>query len=224
MSEPEKATLYWPNGVAFWRSKAIYAQGLMLDGRRHGNWVFWYRDGRKQVQGEYFRDSKTGTWVQWRQDGGKATQGNFAEGKMHGKWVDWHVNGTKALESHWHMGKRDGKWIYWKPDGSIEKTLEYDYRVEKEQNYSIYTDLETKHILRVIQKRRMDEIWQRLVGRTVASLVTPWHAAVWIVIFIPAFGLIRARTQWGGLALAGLLAFVITSVLSWFLGRNRTLL
>jgi hypothetical protein len=215
MSETEKTTLYWPKGPFFWKPKSKYAEGNLLDGKRHGTWVFWYTSGEKQLEGEYRAGEKTGTWVKWDERGTKIVEGEFLHGKMHGRWIDWYANGQKAQESHWYFGKRNGKWTCWNMHGAVEKVEDFDHRHEADRGYSIHTDLEARGVVRQIQRRKQQKIWEMLVGRFVGSLVKPWHVACWILVFIPAFALIPAKTQWRGLALAGIVAFFVTSVAAW---------
>lgn len=221
MPEPEKTTLYWPKGPYLWWPRVKYAEGYLSGGERHGRWVFWYKTGQKQLEGEYIKGAKTGTWVKWDENGQKITEGEFLYGKMHGRWTDWHWNGQKALESQWVMGGRDGTWTYWSTDGSFVKTERHDHHFEEDKGYSIHTDLEKKEIVRGIQRDAVDRRWERLVGRYVASFLKPWHISCWLLIFISIFAILKHRTPWRSAALAGLMALLITSVLSWTLDRKR---
>jgi len=220
MLNPERITLYWPRGLYFWRAKAKYAEGPLLEEKRHGKWVFWYLDGQKQLEGEYIKGNKTGAWIKWAEDGKKISEGEFFQGKMHGRWIDWHGNGQKALESKWVMGKKDGKWMYWSADGSVQKTENHDHRYEEDKGYSLYTDLEAKEMIRQIQRKTMDGHWERLVGKFVAGLVKPWHIACWILIFVPTLSLTKDKAPQHDIALAGILAMLITSLLAWGLDRR----
>jgi hypothetical protein len=220
MLQPEKTTLYRPRGLYFWRARAKYAEGYLLEKERHGRWVFWYASGQKQLEGEYVKGKKTTNWTKWAENGRKISEGEFVHGKMHGRWIDWHGNGQKALESQWVMGKRDGKWMYWAADGSLEKTETYDHRFEKDKGYSIHTDLEMKEMIRQIQKGNLDRNWERLVGKFVASLVKPWHIACWVLIFVPTLSWTRGKTPQHDIALAGILALLVTSLLAWSLDRR----
>jgi hypothetical protein len=216
----EKATLYWPKGVFFWRRKARYAEGYLVERIRHGRWVFWYRSGQRQLEGEYEMGRKTGTWVKWTENGAKITEGEFFSDKMHGRWTDWYENGQKAVESRWYMGKRDGKWTYWDTDGALKEVRTYDYRYEEDKGYSIHTDLEAKELVHQIQRENVDRTWESLTGRFVASLVKPWQVACWVLIFIPTFSLIKNTTPWRAATLAAILAFLLTSLLTWSLSRR----
>ena len=224
MENLEEVTLYWPKGLFFWGPKVVYAKGFMLGEKRHGRWTFWDKNGERQLEGEYVRDKKVGLWIKWNQNGIKTTEGEFLHGKMHGRWIDWHNNGKKALESHWIMGKRDGEWKYWNTQESLEKIIQYDQTIEEDKGYSIYTDLETKQLIRDIQKHRLHGVWERLVGKSVAKFVKPWHVACWMLLFVPLLGLIKDKTPWRSAILAALLAFLFTGFLAWSLEsktRNR---
>jgi len=220
MSNPKRTTLYWPRGLYFWRAKAKYAEGYLLDEERHGKWVFWYVDGQKQLEGEYVKGKETWTWIKWAENGRKISEGEFFHGKMHGRWVDWHGNGQEALESSWVMGKKDGRWTYWAVDGSLEKTENHDHRLEEDKGYSIYTDLEAKEMIRQIQRRNLDRNWERLVGKFVGHLVKPWHIACWVLIFVPTLSLMKGRPLQHNVALAGIFALLVTSLLAWSLDRR----
>ncbi|MBW2601195.1 MAG: hypothetical protein JRD47_04595 [Deltaproteobacteria bacterium] len=157
----------------------------------------------------------------WVENGVKITEGEFLYGKMHGKWTDWYENGQKALDSHWIIGKKDGHWNYWEMVGSLKKSETYNHLTEKEQLYSIHTDLEAKQIVRNIQREALQKNWERTVGRTIANLVKPWHIACWVLVFISVIGLMQEKHQWRGIGLAVILASVITSLVVWGLdGRG----
>jgi len=221
MPREEEIILYRPRGLGLWRPRVKYAQGYLLQGRRHGKWVFWYKGGEKQLEGQYLKGKKTGTWVKWAENGQKISEGGFLYGKMHGTWTDWNGNGQEVLQSSWVMGKRDGEWTYWAPDGSLEKREHYDHRRERDRGYSIHTDLQEEEIIRKVQTERLHRDWERLVGRSVASLVKPWQVACWVLLFIPLFALVKAGTPWRSAAFAGILAFLVTALLTWSCDRKK---
>jgi len=222
MPMEERIILYRPRGLAFWRPRVKYAEGYLLQGRRHGKWVFWYKGGEKQLEGQYIKGRKTGAWTKWTEKGQKISQGGFLYGKMHGTWTDWHGNGQKALQSTWVMGKRDGDWTYWAPDGTLKEREHHDHRREIDRGYSIFTDLEEEDIIRKAQMDKFHRDWQRLVGRSIASLVKPWQVACWVLLFIPLFALVKAGSPWRGAALAAILAFLVTGVLTWSCDRKKS--
>ncbi len=171
--------------------------------------------------GEYVKGEKAGTWTKWDTSGVRITEGGFLHGKMHGVWTDWYPNGQKAQESRWYFGKRDGKWTRWSSNGALEEIQTYDHRHEVDKGYSIHTDLEEMEIVREIHKGNLQRNWEMLVGKYVGGLVKPWHIACWVLVFVPTFGLIDAKTAWHGAGLAGILALFVTSILAWTFDSKR---
>ena len=218
--EIEKITLSWPKGLYFWKRNMVYAEGYLLEDERHGNWIFWYKNGTKQLEGQYVKGRKHGVWRKWAENGVKITEGEFLYGKMHGIWTDWYKNGQKALDSRWMMGKKDGLWNYWEMSGSLKKSETYNHITEKEQICSIYTNLEAKEIVKNIQREALQKNWERTVGKTIARLVKPWQIACWLLVFVLVIGLMQEKSQWRSVALAAMLASVITSLLVWSLDRR----
>ena len=222
VTDDKDVVLYWPRGLRFWERRVIYGKGALSQGQRHGMWCFWYKNGQKQLRGEYIKGKKTGLWMKWTPQGNKLSEGEFLYGKMHGTWKDWHQNGSIAQKSYWVMGKRDGTWTIWDLDGTIQKKETYDHQQEKDLGYSIHTDLETKELVRSIQRENLSRTWKGLVGPTIAKFVKPWHIACWVFLFIPFFSFIPAKTQWRGAAVAALLAFVFTSIVVWIFKQTDT--
>lgn len=214
-SDMEDVVLYWPKGLFFWKPKRIYARGGRQSGKREGRWVFWYRSGAKQLEGEYLNGKKHGVWTKWWETGAKWTEGVCVRGKMDGKWTEWHANGEKARESHWVMGKKDGQWTYWRPDGSLERTETYDHRLEEVQQLTVCTDLDARNMVKQIQKAAVNRNWEKMVGKPIADLVKPWHIACWVLIFVVGVGVSQGESKLRGVGLAALLAFSATFLIAW---------
>jgi len=215
MGEIKEVTLYRPKGLRFWQRARRYGKGPVLDDKRHGKWVFWYESGAVQLEGEYVEGEKHGLWTKWWEDGGKWAQGKCLHGRMDGKWIEWHRNGQKARESYWVRGKKDGEWKYWDPEGKLKETESYDYRTEKTQEQAVCTDLEARQMIKEIQRNALHRNWEKMVGRPLARLVKPWHIACWVLLFIIGLGLTKDGSRLEGIALAAIIAFLITSLLGW---------
>jgi antitoxin component YwqK of YwqJK toxin-antitoxin module len=84
---------------------------------RHGQWDFWYPDGRKQFEGEYVHDVPTGKFTWWYPNGQVASSGKFQDGQQDGPWEWWHANGQKSIEGHFIAGAASGDWHSWREDG-----------------------------------------------------------------------------------------------------------
>ncbi|HWA99147.1 MAG TPA: hypothetical protein VG713_11670 [Pirellulales bacterium] len=85
----------------------------------HGLSTWWYKNGQKQLEGEYDQDMPVGKFTWWHSNGQKQTEGSFIAGMQSGRWVWWHPNGQKQSEGDYTENNRIGKWYEWKADGKI---------------------------------------------------------------------------------------------------------
>jgi antitoxin component YwqK of YwqJK toxin-antitoxin module len=56
-----KATFYHDNGM-------VSQTGYFLDGKLHGEWIMYDRDGKKTASGQYDMGAKEGKWFFWKDD------------------------------------------------------------------------------------------------------------------------------------------------------------
>jgi antitoxin component YwqK of YwqJK toxin-antitoxin module len=94
--------------------------------QRHGQWTYWYKDGGKQMEGEFDQDKPVGKHVWWYSNGQKQAEGEFDAGLETGKWTWWHSNGQKMTEGEFVDGTQVGRWIRWNASGLVEDTRDYD--------------------------------------------------------------------------------------------------
>ena len=87
--------------------------GRFSSGKRDGQWVQWYRNGQKEVEGVYYRGKKHGDWSLWYEDGTLKEQGQFDMGKVDGSYKYWYTNGHLHMEQTYHKGNSHGKWAWW---------------------------------------------------------------------------------------------------------------
>jgi len=215
-NEMTETVICWPKGIRFWKPRRIYAKGALLDGQRHGSWVFWYQSGAVELEGTYERGKKHGLWTKWWENGEKRAQGRCVHGRMDGKWTEWHPSGQKARESYWVNGRKDGRWSYWRPDGTLEETKTHDHRSEKPQDHAICTDREARDMIKQINRDAFYRNWENMVGKTVARVVKPWHIACWIIIFVIGMGITKnGPDKLQGIILAAIVALFITTLLGW---------
>jgi antitoxin component YwqK of YwqJK toxin-antitoxin module len=94
--------------------------------QRHGHWTYWFKDGGKQMEGDFDQDKPTGKHVWWYSNGQKQAEGEFEGGLEVGKWTWWHVNGQKMTEGEFADGVQTGRWIRWSTAGLVEESRDYD--------------------------------------------------------------------------------------------------
>ena len=94
------------------------AEGPMVDGKRHGNWVLRTADG-DVIEGPYVDDKRHGHWVLRTADGG-VHEGPYVDGKQHGHWVLRTADGDVS-EGPYVDGKRHGNWVLRTADGGVSE-------------------------------------------------------------------------------------------------------
>jgi antitoxin component YwqK of YwqJK toxin-antitoxin module len=70
--------------------------GRFKDGRREGEWIFYYPSGKERMRAEY------------------------SDNRLNGKLISWQENGLKDKEETYHLDKKDGPAIYYFADGRIK--------------------------------------------------------------------------------------------------------
>jgi antitoxin component YwqK of YwqJK toxin-antitoxin module len=119
--ETTKTTYDFWNGEVF--TTVIGKEGV---NQRHGQWTFWYKDGGKQMEGEFEQDKPVGKHVWWYSNGQKQAEGEFEAGLEVGKWTWWHTNGQKMTEGEFVDGVQVGRWLRWNTMGLVEESRDYD--------------------------------------------------------------------------------------------------
>jgi hypothetical protein len=221
MSASEVKTVYRPVGFCFWQRGQKYAEGAMAHGKKDGKWVFWYQSGQKQMEGEYCNNKRNGRWVKWHENGQKQIEGEFINGKMHGRWTCWYSSGQKQMEGSWVYGKRDGEWTYWKENAHtdfpvIDKVDMHDYKMEKEHENIMLTDLELKRMISKRFREIRQREWERMVGRSIGRVVKRWHVLFFIIVVIPAYALMKPHLEGKALPIAVGATLIVTLILEIF--------
>jgi antitoxin component YwqK of YwqJK toxin-antitoxin module len=99
--------------IDFYPNHLKKTEGHVLDGKKHGLWKAWYKDGTK-----------------W-------SEGYFQHDLNHGRHTVWHENGQKFYEGDYIVGQRSGIWKFWAEDGRLLKETNYtELRNKMEQQKS----------------------------------------------------------------------------------------
>ena len=131
-------TYYWPDGIT------KYAEGPVVNGKRHGIWTEWHRNGKRSETGTYVRGIKDGNWMYWRDNGQVSAEMKYERGVLlsansyrpdgtvgshirngSGKWMTWYKNGKKERECEYVNGKLSGKLIMWYENGRKSSECEF---------------------------------------------------------------------------------------------------
>ncbi|NTX52444.1 toxin-antitoxin system YwqK family antitoxin [Myxococcus sp. CA039A] len=99
------------------------------DVARHGPYVDFWANGKKQSEGQYKDGFRSGHWTFYDANGVKTGETQFENNDYHGKRVEFHPNGAKKLEQSWVKGKREGVEATYTEDG--QKASEVRYLADK---------------------------------------------------------------------------------------------
>jgi len=86
------------------------------NGVENGLAVYYYSDGKEQLQGNYTDGKKSGIWKQWDPDG-KYGIGSFANDLPEGKWTFYYADGSLRSEGKFHNGIQSGVWTEYTETG-----------------------------------------------------------------------------------------------------------
>mgnify|MGYP005839085051 CR=1 FL=1 len=78
------------------------------DGRKHGGYAAWHRDGPVSVTGTYSDGERIGVWTRWFASGGKQAQAEFVDGREHGLVLTWDALGRPVQTARFLEGRPDG--------------------------------------------------------------------------------------------------------------------
>ena len=110
MSKTEKNILYWSNGQK-------KEEGNYKNGKRDGEWTYWYENGQKMGEETYKDGEVDGIVIIWHRNGQKQREYNYKDGGRDGLEKRWYEDGQKKIEGTWKDNKRDGLFTSWYENG-----------------------------------------------------------------------------------------------------------
>ena len=101
-------------------------QGSIKDGKKEGEWVYYYNNGQIQWKTNY-KDGKEqdGLWEGYYYDGQLEKKGNIKDGKEDGLWEYYWENSRLKKKGYFKDGKPDGFWEYYYEHGQLERKGNY---------------------------------------------------------------------------------------------------
>lgn len=92
---------------------------------KHGEWTWWYDNGKKRSEGEYVDNRPHGMHRAWHENGNPSLVGEFDKGTPLGKHEKWYANGQVAMRGEFITGRRNGVWTWWYDSGQKQRQLQY---------------------------------------------------------------------------------------------------
>ncbi len=108
---------YFPNGQ-------IFVEGQYKRGRQHGEWTFYYDNGKVNRKAKFVDGQPEGPREIFRADGTLLAKRSYNHGLRDGEWVAYDPTGKIPLsEEHYKKGKEDGVWKFWHPNGQLKQQI-----------------------------------------------------------------------------------------------------
>jgi uncharacterized protein len=160
--------------VGHWRyySEAdgtLQSEGDFSNGKKDGEWKFYYPSGKISSSGLYKNDEPDGKWTYYFEDGSVSSSGQYVEGKRNGYWNTLNKNGSVKSEVTYTMGtgeykelylsgklkvkgqvingKNEGKWQYFFENGKLEGECEFHEGKGTYHGYYPSGTLQTKGVI-----------------------------------------------------------------------------
>ena len=94
-------------------------QGRVKDGKKEGEWVWYYDNGQLDWKGTYRNGKKEGEWVLYHDNGQLSLKGTYRNGQLEGEWVLYRDNGQLWRKGTYRNGKKEGEWVRYGDDGQL---------------------------------------------------------------------------------------------------------
>ncbi len=131
--ENSKRTGVWRLYDEYW--EYYYAKGSYKDGLRTGEWVYFYSDGSKEMEGYFNKDKPDREWIWYYKNGNKKRVENYLSGKLEGEYIEFDSAENVILQGEYFDDVRIGKWVY--NVGDIIEEGNYELG-EKDGNWTHY--------------------------------------------------------------------------------------
>ncbi len=103
------------------------------NGREHGVWKTFDKDGELQSK-RFFRDGKKeGMYEAWWENGRKKLEYHFMEGEYEGNCKEWTAQGVLIKNMNYNKGHEDGRQQMWDASGKIWA----NYEARNGRNYGM---------------------------------------------------------------------------------------
>ena len=100
----------------------VSGEGRVKDGKRHGKWTWYHKNGGLKAVGKYAHGELDGYWEWWRESGKPLQAGSFDGGQQVGSWKRYYDNGQLWDEGDYDGGKKVGVWKVYNKNGELKQT------------------------------------------------------------------------------------------------------
>ncbi|RYY88218.1 MAG: toxin-antitoxin system YwqK family antitoxin [Chitinophagaceae bacterium] len=122
------------------------------DGREHGEWRKYYRDGKLRETRFFLLGVKTGTMRSYWDNGQLQLEYHFKDNEYEGRCREWNREGQLIAERNYHNGYEEGGQTLWYDNGTVRS----NYVITGGRRYGL---LGTKNCVNV-----SDSVFRNLLG------------------------------------------------------------
>ena len=113
------------SSVTYVDGEVLYRGIVDKQGRKQGDWEYYYPGGKLKAKGSYKNDYKIGTWNYYFRNGQLEQTGRYIRGNPDGLWTWYHSNGQLWREEEYVMGEADGASVEYNDTGAVIARGEY---------------------------------------------------------------------------------------------------
>jgi antitoxin component YwqK of YwqJK toxin-antitoxin module len=138
-----------PRKVYNTNNTGLMEEEYYSDGKKHGNYRYWYQNGKLKEEGRYVHGVRDGVTIIYYENGSKSAEftykngqldgeasSNYADGKVkdagfyskgiqNGQWREYYINGNMQADGEYKNGEKEGPWKQYDVLGKYMKTIEY---------------------------------------------------------------------------------------------------
>jgi len=113
----------WNYYSTYDKRKALTETYLL--GKKNGESLKFYADGKVSELLTWKNDLKNGKWEQYYENGQIRLTGSYLNGMLDGEYICYNPDGSTSITGKYLGGSMDGKWVYFNEDGALDMSVEY---------------------------------------------------------------------------------------------------
>ena len=114
--------------------KHRFSQGYLLQGKKHGEWIYYYENGKKQEESHFNNGLLSGNVIYWYESGQRKAEGFFKliyqksrlESLRDSTYKEWFPNGNLSQKGEYYYGVKNGIWTSYFPEGDKWRVVQYN--------------------------------------------------------------------------------------------------
>ncbi len=93
---------------------------------KDGHFIYYYEDGRKQMECHYRDNLLQGPLREWYSSGQEQSYQEFSGGLLNGEYKSWREDGSRKLITHYYRGEKHGSFQSYYPNGQMTRNDFYE--------------------------------------------------------------------------------------------------